>query len=142
MHHISIYAGPPPPACQMAEEAVPNEHPFVGGQEVDAWDCALAPRLYLAREGCRLLKVGLAFGRGPRAFCLPCLPLALGAPPVWESRLLKVGLAFGRGESSLERKGGHREPSACLVFGGPLMPRRCVRAACCCCAVHQRLGEA
>ncbi|KAL4426238.1 hypothetical protein ABPG77_009853 [Micractinium sp. CCAP 211/92] len=41
---------------QMAEEAVPNEHPFVGGQEVDAWDSALAPRLYLAREGCRLLK--------------------------------------------------------------------------------------
>ncbi|KAL4436536.1 hypothetical protein ABPG75_003675 [Micractinium tetrahymenae] len=41
---------------KMVEEAVPNEHPFVGGQEVDAWDCALAPRLYLAREGCRLLK--------------------------------------------------------------------------------------
>lgn len=41
---------------KMVEAAVPNEHPFVGGHDVDTWDCALAPRLYLAREGCRLLK--------------------------------------------------------------------------------------
>lgn len=25
-------------------------------QEANAWDCALAPRLYLARAGCRMLK--------------------------------------------------------------------------------------
>jgi glutathione S-transferase len=36
--------------------AVGNAHPYVGGQEPNAWDVALAPRLYLARVGCRALK--------------------------------------------------------------------------------------
>ncbi|EFN51079.1 hypothetical protein CHLNCDRAFT_141456 [Chlorella variabilis] len=40
----------------MAEDALPNESPYVGGREVCAYDCALAPRLYLARRGCSLLK--------------------------------------------------------------------------------------
>ncbi|KAI3427360.1 hypothetical protein D9Q98_010276 [Chlorella vulgaris] len=41
---------------QAIEQAVTNESPFVGGQDVCAYDCALAPRLYLARQGCKLLK--------------------------------------------------------------------------------------
>jgi hypothetical protein len=43
---------------QVAEKAVPNDHPYVGGNDPCAWDFALAPKLYLARWGSRLLKVG------------------------------------------------------------------------------------
>ena len=42
---------------QGVESLLPNSHPYVGGAVVCAEDCALAPRLYLARQGCRLLKV-------------------------------------------------------------------------------------
>lgn len=45
-------------ACfQELEAAVPNESPYVGGKDVCAWDLAVAPRAYLARLGCKLLKV-------------------------------------------------------------------------------------
>jgi hypothetical protein len=49
---------PPGPPLQMVEDAATNESPYIGGKDVCAWDCALAPRLYLARQGCKLLKVG------------------------------------------------------------------------------------
>ena len=49
----------------MAEDALPNESPYVGGREVCAYDCALAPRLYLARRGCSLLKVRRPVGGWP-----------------------------------------------------------------------------
>ena len=32
--------------------AVGDSQPYVGGKEPNAWDVALAPRLYLARIGC------------------------------------------------------------------------------------------
>jgi glutathione S-transferase len=38
------------------EEALPNDHPFFGGKDVNAWDMAMAPRLYLARVGCKHLR--------------------------------------------------------------------------------------
>lgn len=37
-------------------DAVGDSQPFVGGQDPCAWDVALAPRLYLARVGCKILK--------------------------------------------------------------------------------------
>ena len=49
---------PPVPPLQMVEDAATNESPYIGGKDVCAWDCAMAPRLYLARQGCKLLKVG------------------------------------------------------------------------------------
>lgn len=51
---------------QAAEAAVPNESPYVGGADICSWDLALAPRLYLARQGCKLLKASL-YERGRRA---------------------------------------------------------------------------
>jgi glutathione S-transferase len=37
-------------------DAVGDSQPFIGGQSPSAWDMALAPRLYLARVGCKELK--------------------------------------------------------------------------------------
>jgi hypothetical protein len=41
---------------------VPNERPYMGGQDVCSWDLALAPRLFLARQGCKLLKASGRWG--------------------------------------------------------------------------------
>ena len=32
-----------------------NERPFFGGKDPNAWDVAMAPRVFLARIGCRRL---------------------------------------------------------------------------------------
>lgn len=90
----------------MADKVVPNEHPFMGGADVDAWDCAVAPRLYLARQGCRALKVLpcsslggwgrrgvlLGGGRGARS--------AFTSPARQGCRALEV-LGQGKGEDGL-----------------------------------------
>jgi glutathione S-transferase len=38
------------------DDAVGDSQPFVGGKDPCAWDVALAPRVYLARVGCKKLK--------------------------------------------------------------------------------------
>lgn len=43
--------------AQEVERRVSNDAPFIGGQAPCAADFAVAPRLYLAREGARLLLV-------------------------------------------------------------------------------------
>ncbi|GAB4813214.1 hypothetical protein N2152v2_000260 [Parachlorella kessleri] len=37
-------------------DAVNDSHPFMGGETVNAWDLALAPRLHIARTACRDIK--------------------------------------------------------------------------------------
>ena len=37
------------------EAAVSNERPFCGGKDVNAWDLALSPMLYICRAVCRQL---------------------------------------------------------------------------------------
>lgn len=41
---------------RQVEAAVPNEHPYCGGKDVNSHDLLIAPLLYLARVGCTHLK--------------------------------------------------------------------------------------
>lgn len=38
------------------ESVLSNEHPYMGGVDVNAWDMAVGPRLYFARVGCKEIK--------------------------------------------------------------------------------------
>lgn len=40
---------------EAVDQAVGDRHPYVGGKSPCAWDVALAPRIYLARVGCKEL---------------------------------------------------------------------------------------
>lgn len=42
---------------RQVEDVVGDKSPYVGGRDVNAWDVALAPRLYLARVVCKNIKV-------------------------------------------------------------------------------------
>lgn len=42
---------------QAIESVLSNEHPYMGGVDVNAWDMAVGPRLYFARVGCKEIKV-------------------------------------------------------------------------------------
>lgn len=44
--------------AQTINDSLSNDHPYMGGHDVNAWDMALAPRLHFARVGCKALKVG------------------------------------------------------------------------------------
>lgn len=46
------------PMLQAVNDVLSNEHPYCGGTEPNAWDLALAPRVYIARVGCQELKAG------------------------------------------------------------------------------------
>lgn len=61
---------------------MPNQRPYLGGGQPCASDLALAPRAYLARAGCRLLKASAAL-LGPA-----CLAATAGEQrPSWGANL-------------------------------------------------------